>query len=79
MQEMEKLALTVIWGQLHNQPDTSNIQQRLGATLKPLALETERRESEGHDHKYSLSPGAMCFTLNADTYPQQIIAPYIKY
>lgn len=38
-----------------------------------------RRESEGHNHKYSLSPGAMCFTLNADTYPQQIIAPYIKY
>lgn len=55
--ETEKSSVTAVWGRLHNQPDTSNIQQRLGDTLKPPALETERRESHAHNHN---SPGAVC-------------------
>lgn len=38
--ETEKPSVTVVWGRIHNQPDTSNIQQWLCDTLKLLALET---------------------------------------
>lgn len=54
-QETEKPLVTAIWDKLHNQPDTSNIQQWLS-----VAVETESRENKGHNHKYSLSPGALC-------------------
>ncbi len=76
----ENPSMTAVWGRLHSQPDASNIQQRLGDNLKPHTLETARRESYGHCHK---SSGALCVCvcvfLNAGTYPQQIIAPHIKY
>lgn len=74
-QKTEKPSVTAVWGKLHNQPDTSNIQQRLSVALKLLAMETESRENQGHNHKYSLSLGAVClcvcvcFTLNTGTYP----------
>lgn len=46
--ETESPSVTAVWGQLPNQHDKSNIQQRLGDTLKRLALETETRESQAH-------------------------------
>lgn len=49
--ETEKPLLTTAYGQLHNQPDTSNIQQRLSDTLKLLGLGTPSRENHRHDHK----------------------------
>lgn len=38
--ETKNPSVTMVWGRLHNQPDTSNIQQWLDDTMKPLALET---------------------------------------